>query len=60
MIKDIQPRDIIGRINANDDHLAVFPLLRELLHFRDGTLCFVNHNCVIYDTVTMINYLCTF
>jgi len=34
MITDIQPPDIIEHINANDNHLDVLPLLREL---RDGT-----------------------
>jgi len=30
MNTDIQPRNVIGCINANDNHLAVLPLLREL------------------------------
>jgi len=60
MNTDIQPRDIIGRINANDHHLAVLPLLRELLRYRDGTLCLLNHNFMMPDIITMINYLCTF
>jgi len=46
---DIQPRDIIGRINANDNHLTVLPLLRKRLRFRDGTLCLSNHNFVMSD-----------
>jgi len=31
MNKDIQPRDTIGRNNANDNHSSVLPLLQELL-----------------------------
>jgi len=31
MNTDIQPWKIIGLINANDNHLAVLPLLTELL-----------------------------
>jgi len=54
MNTDIQPRDIIGRINANDNHLAVLPLLRELLRCRDSNLCLSNHNVVLSDTITMI------
>jgi len=60
MNTDIQPQDIIGRINVNDNHLAVLPLLWELLRCRDGTLCLSNHNFVMSDIITMINYLCTF
>jgi len=55
----IKPRDIIGRINVNDNHLAVLLLLRQLLrciemvHYVCHTITFV-----MSDIITMINYLC--
>jgi len=60
MNTDIKPRDIKGRIDENDNHLVVLPLLRELIRCRDGTLSLSNHNLVMSDIITMINYLCTF
>jgi len=57
---DIQPRDIIGRINVINNYFAVLPLLRKLLRCRDGTLCLSNHNFVMSDIIIMINYVCIF